>query len=80
MQFNTRVAGIPCICEVTTYYYDPGRTYGPPENCYPPEMDFEFILLDRKGYRAEWLERKLTETIESNLLEEYIKLRSDDYG
>ena len=20
-----------------TGYYDPGRTYGPPENCYPPE-------------------------------------------
>jgi hypothetical protein len=22
-------------------YYDPGRTYGPPENCYPPEGDDE---------------------------------------
>lgn len=22
-------------------YYDPGQTYGPPENCYPPEGDDE---------------------------------------
>lgn len=22
-----------------TCYYDPGKTYGPPEDCYPPEID-----------------------------------------
>lgn len=25
-------------------YYDPGRTYGPPEDCYPPEGDEERTL------------------------------------
>lgn len=27
-----------------TYTSDPGRTYGPPENCYPPEEGFEYAL------------------------------------
>lgn len=25
----------------STGYYDPGKTYGPPEDCYPPEGDNE---------------------------------------
>lgn len=24
-------------------YYDPGRTYGPMEDCYPPDLDFEEV-------------------------------------
>lgn len=27
-------------------YYDPGCTYGPPENCYPPEGDDERTLIE----------------------------------
>jgi len=79
MEFKTRVAGIPCICEVTNYYYDPGRTYGPPEDCYPEEEEFEFRLKDRKGYYAPWLEAKLTSDIEADLLEEYRSMGDDDY-
>ena len=26
-------------------YYDPGRTYGPPENCYPPEGEMDILSL-----------------------------------
>lgn len=26
---------------IVDYYYDPGKTSGPPENCYPPESSFE---------------------------------------
>lgn len=29
------------ISFVSSGYYDPGRTYGPPENCYPPEYEDE---------------------------------------
>jgi hypothetical protein len=26
-----------------SYYYDPGTISGPPENCYPPESEFEVL-------------------------------------
>jgi hypothetical protein len=35
--------------EYTQTPYDPGRTYGPPEDCYPPEGgDVEIINISRK--------------------------------
>ncbi|USZ48100.1 hypothetical protein [Halomonas sp. DN3] len=74
MTFTTTVAGIPCRCQVTLY--SPGvpmRTTGfgfgdadPPE----PE-EFEFDILDRGGYPAAWLERKLTDDDYDRLLSEY---------
>lgn len=37
-----------------TYSSDPGRRHGPPENCYPPEEDFEYALtLDGKPWDGE---------------------------
>lgn len=61
---NTRVAGIPCQARTTYYDYAPrGRgsphLYASPEDYYGYE-DIEFELLDRKGYKAAWLERKMT--------------------
>jgi len=72
--FDTRVAGIPCQVDVT-FYSEPlpmritGTGFGDAD---PPEPEeFEFNLLDRKGYPARWLERKLTEDDEVRILEEY---------
>lgn len=85
-EFKSTVCGIPCTVLVTSYIpYDPGRTYGPPEQCYPPEGgEMEFELYDRKGYRAKWLEQKLENLsweeydIEyARLFEEYEKLVKD---
>ena len=58
--FETRVAGIPCQIAVTDYDpYDDGCTSGPADNWYPPEGGGgDYRILDRKGYLAEWLERK----------------------
>lgn len=45
-------------CEVTPY--DPGRTYGPPENCYPPEggeVEILSIKLNGKEVPAELWEK-----------------------
>lgn len=60
--FDTTVAGIPCGVVVDSFR--PGREaklFGPPENCSPEEpAEADFILVDRKGYRARWLERRLT--------------------
>lgn len=56
------VCGIPCLIGVIDYEpYVPAYISGPPENCYPAEggtADYE--ILDRKGYRANWLAKKMT--------------------
>ena len=79
MEFRTQINGIPCICRVT--HYSPatpmarngyGEVIDPPE---PEEFDFE--ILDRKGYRAYWLERKVDEHIEFRLCHEYKKIVSE---
>lgn len=62
MTFDTRIQGIPCQVDVT--YLEPltpGRYFGPPEMCYPDEGGYvEYDILDRKGYKASWLEAKMT--------------------
>lgn len=67
MTFDTYVAGIPCRCRVTLYQgYRPGSLLEPPD-----EQEFEFEILDRRGRRARWLERKVTAGDEARLLAEY---------
>jgi len=76
MIFHTHVAGIPCQCLVFTYEEAipmriTGTGYGDAE---PPEPEvFEFRLLDRKGYPAPWLERKLTHEDADRFLTEYLE-------
>lgn len=73
-QFATRVAGIPCICEVT-YYTEgapmriTGTGFGDAEP--PEEPEFEYRILDRKGKPAPWLEAKLTDNDDARLLREF---------
>ena len=71
-EIETTVAGIPCFIGVTDYErYRPAFISGPPENCYPAEGGYgDYILLDRKGYRAAWLERKVTDRIEEEIQSE----------
>jgi hypothetical protein len=55
------VAGIPCLIGVITYDCVNGDS-----RCTDSDYDFngytdiEFDILDRKGYKAGWLEKKLT--------------------
>lgn len=73
MVFATQINGIPCLCRVD--FYSPGSPmritgtgYGDAE---PPEYEeFEFTVLDRKGYKAPWLARKLEPCDTSRLMEE----------
>jgi len=60
--FPTKVQGIPCQCEIVNHTpYVPARIYGPIELCHPAEGgETELQLLDRKGYQAQWLAKKLT--------------------
>lgn len=72
--FFTTVAGIPCGVVVDDFR--PGcaaRLFGPPENCSPEEpAEADFILVDRKGYRALWLERRLKSADRSRIEQECI--------
>lgn len=76
MEFHTKVCGIPCIVKVTSYHKaEPMRIYGSGYgDCDPPEPEeFEFRLLDRKGYPAKWLEAKLTPADEQRIYEDFQK-------
>lgn len=68
-EIETTVCGIPCIIGVTDYEgYTPAYVSGPPENCYPAEGGYGYYeILDRKGYRAQWLERKVTSRVEDQI-------------
>lgn len=56
------VQGIPCQAEMVNGYY-----LKPDPRCYDSDWDYaggwfdiEFELYDRKGYRAKWLEKKMS--------------------
>lgn len=59
--FETRVAGIPCQVEVT--YFEPTRRAsrrGHPDNWDEDEQGYiEYVVLDRGGRPAPWLEVKM---------------------
>ena len=71
--FETTVAGIPCGVVIEGYSPGvPAKLFGLPENCYPAEpSELEFILVDRGGYRAQWLMDKLTDDDCARIEREY---------
>lgn len=68
-----RVQGIPCFVAVKTYTSVKGsRCYNAPSSMdYYGYIEVEYELLDRKQYRAQWLERKVTES-EDNVINDLI--------
>lgn len=75
MIFPTRINGIPCQCKITDYapaqdMLITGSGFG---DALPPEPgSFEFLILDRKGYRARWLEEYLTPWVEAELYQQFL--------
>lgn len=71
--FSTRISGIPCQIRVQHLTQpQPMRIYGMGiEDADPPEPgEFEFEVLDRKGYKAAWLANKLKDDDIERLYEE----------
>jgi len=70
-EIEARVAGIPCLIGVVDYErYQPAYISGPPEDCYPAEGGTgDFEILDSRGRRAPWLEKKITAQDEENIQE-----------
>lgn len=72
--FDSHIQGIPCQILVIEYEPEiPMRVYGPGmADADPPEEGvFQFEVLDRKGYPAPWLAKKLTSNDENRIQSEY---------
>ena len=81
-QFASQVAGIPCIIRVESYFKQ--RAWrGSAHNC-PSDWDYygyeeiEYSVLDRKGYPAAWLERKITTKEHSRITEEVLQVMAEE--
>lgn len=74
--FPTTVSGIPCQCHVLFFEAGEGaKLTGHPDAWAPASGgEFNFEILDRKGYRAEWLEQKLGRDDEARLEREFLAL------
>jgi hypothetical protein len=62
------LAGIPCIIGVSDYYKQDAQGRGASNDwdCYG-YSEWVGEILDRKGYPAEWLERKITCKIQDQI-------------
>lgn len=68
---DTTIAGIPCQVEIE---YRPGTDFVITSASLEPNdpEEFEIVgVLDRKGYPAAWLERKITRDDEARIYTEY---------
>jgi hypothetical protein len=78
------IQGIPCLIDVITCNVTKGnysRMAETPDEYYG-STDIEFDVYDRKGYAANWLEKKMTEDDVSNIEETILAANNDDgdYG
>ena len=64
-QFNSTVAGIPCIVHIDEYIVGSYSYHAASDIDYHGTVSFS--ILDRKGYHAEWLTKKMTPRDESRI-------------
>lgn len=79
---ETHVAGIPCQAAMTGGYYqrpDEG-TWASDWDYYGGWFDVEFEIYDRKGYRAAWLDKKMTSADEARIIAELTTDAGEDDG
>ncbi|CAB5219959.1 hypothetical protein UFOVP239_17 [uncultured Caudovirales phage] len=73
-QIETQVAGIPALIGVTYF-----KSVAGDRSCKDSDYDYygytesEWIILDRKGYKAAWLERKLNKADRSRIADEVVE-------
>ena len=72
-EIEFRVSGIPCIISVDEYYSQPPHK-GSVLSCdsdidWYGDEEIYYSVLDRKGYPAPWLEKKVTDSEDENIKE-----------
>lgn len=72
--FESHIQGIPCLIEVYEYVVTPSWG-GSPRNCpsaddYYGYEEINYGVLDRKGYDATWLEKKIKIEDDERITEE----------
>ena len=80
--FETIVCGIPCGVVIDSFIDIPSYK-GSPHNCdsdldYYGYTDIEWHLIDRKGYMASWLERKMDKREIADLETEIIEFKMSE--
>ncbi len=80
MNIESRVAGIPCLIQIDrcmvvsgSYDYNAASDFD-----YYGYKEIEFTVLDRKGYPAPWLERKLTDDDADRIENQILEYHDDD--
>jgi type 1 fimbria pilin len=75
--FDSHVKGIPCQVVIDSCTVVKGsHSYNAPSDLdYHGYTEIEFHLLDRKGYAASWLEKKLSEQDRIRIEEEILNSR-----
>lgn len=75
---QTHIAGIPCQVEVTHFFIQKplGPSCDSDWDCYGYE-EIDFDVLDRKGYPAKWLEKKMTDADRQRIEEEILQAHKD---
>ena len=81
-EIDTRIAGIPCQIKIDYYFRQ--KPLGPQADsdvdCYG-YTDAEYTVLDRRGYPAMWLQRKIDQRTADRIMEliyDYKEQENDD--
>jgi|ERR1035437_6923737 hypothetical protein len=72
------IQGIPCLIEVDTCNVVKGNSRADNPNDYYGYADIEFTVYDRKGYRAVWLEKKMTDEDREAIEEKILKANTSN--
>ena len=80
MQIESHIQGIPCLIEVMTCTVVKGsHSYNAASDWdYHGYSEIEFEVLDRKGYKAAWLERKMTPEDKDRIEQQILDAKVED--
>jgi hypothetical protein len=76
---STRIQGVPCQVHVTHFSHQKPLGYWADNDvdCYG-YTEVEYEVLDRRGRRADWLAKKITDVDEARILKDIEAARYED--